>query len=70
MSGTTRTHAYSLGFIDGYNNPYDLTSGITWDETVPDHEALNESYDEGATDGQALRQFHDRMRGFPTPGGI
>jgi len=44
-----------LGLNDGYNQPYDLTMGLSWD----DNQDKNEAYDHGATLGQFLgRRVH------------
>ena len=42
---------YKLGLIDGYESPYDLSMGITWDD-----KRKNERYDEGVNDGQRKRR--------------
>jgi len=42
--------AITLGVADGWKQPYDLTSGMTWND--PD---LNEIYDRSVNVGQAAR---------------
>lgn len=41
-------YAFWLGFKDGLENPYDLTSGITWDNS----RWISEAYDRGVNLGQ------------------
>ena len=47
--------AYLQGVVDGFEQPYDLTMGMTWDDV-----ALNETYDKGANMGQAIGQLVGR----------
>lgn len=42
--------AFWLGVKDGWAQPEDLTSGLTWDN----NDALNEAYDRGANVGQFI----------------
>ena len=42
--------ARALGVVDGLRQPYDLSSGMTWD----DDQDANEAYDAGVNIGQAL----------------
>ena len=44
----TKSKAWKLGFKDGFAQPDDLISGITWE----DRPELNEAYDCGAIAGQ------------------
>jgi len=41
-----------IGFKDGFSNPTDLTSGITFDD-----QRLSNTYDEGVNFGQRLRNL-------------
>lgn len=43
-------YAWVLGVKDGFDSPWDLGSGITWDD---DH-LMNEAYDAGVNFGQRL----------------
>ena len=45
--------AWDQGFADGYAQPEELGSGITWEG--PGATQLNEAYDEGANAGQRGR---------------
>lgn len=62
-----RTNAYLLGVRDGYRNPVDLGSGLTWDSDTPDYREINEAYDSGVNAGQYLAA---RVKGIrcSTPG--
>lgn len=51
--------AFRLGFVDGWRQPFDLTSGITWE----DSDTLNEAYDWGANFGQFAGQIFNRKGG-------
>lgn len=53
--------AFLLGVKDGWDSPYDLGSGLTWDD--PSQEYLNERYDRGVNLGQLIRSplNHQRM---------
>lgn len=42
--------AYDLGVLDGVESPHDLSMGMTWD----DDQDMNEAYDRGVNDGQAV----------------
>jgi hypothetical protein len=42
--------AYYLGFYDGFRSPYNLSSGLTWQDCIN----LNEAYDHGVNYGQIL----------------
>ncbi len=44
----SRRRAFILGYQDGLEQPFDLTSGLTWE----DNPALNEAYDHGVNAGQ------------------
>ena len=46
----TRLQAKARGVLDGLQQPYDLTMGLTW----PDDGDANEAYDRGVNVGQAL----------------
>ena len=48
-------HAFRLGFADGWEQPDDLTSGLTW----PNDQGCNEAYDHGVNIGQ---WFGQRLR--------
>lgn len=41
--------AFVLGVFDGLDRPYELISGITWND-----QATNEEYDRGVNIGQAI----------------
>ena len=49
----TAAEAWDLGFADGYADPEELGSGLTWDG--PDALTLNEAYDTGVNAGQRVR---------------
>lgn len=44
----TEDDAYALGYKDGFEQPDELTSGLTWTNPL-----LNEAYDRGVNAGQA-----------------
>ncbi len=50
MKNCSRVRAVWLGVKDGLRQPYELTSGITWD----DYQDLNLAYDKGANLGQKI----------------
>lgn len=52
VAGLSKDHraAYMLGIKDGLENPYELTSGVSWNEG----DSRNEVYDLGANLGQAV----------------
>jgi hypothetical protein len=43
-------YAWYLGLKDGLANPFELTSGITWE----DDQGKNEAYDYGVNAGQRI----------------
>lgn len=46
----TMYKAYLSGLKDGFNNPYELGSGLTWEDSQDN----NEAYDTGVNHGQIL----------------
>jgi hypothetical protein len=63
-------HAFWLGIKDGYDQPYDLTSGLTWGN----NRSLNEIYDHGVNMGQrigalrrAINEARKTFRTYRTP---
>lgn len=53
-----KMQAMRLGFVDGWDSPDDLSSGLTWEM---DQDA-NEAYDRGVNLGQAARQLARQLR--------
>jgi hypothetical protein len=49
--------AFSLGLRDGYEAPYELSSGLTWANCDK-----NESYDHGVNIGQRIGAFVNAVR--------
>ena len=54
----TTIRAWLLGFSDGWQQPYELTTGRTWEH---DQDA-NEAYDRGVNAGQRVRSPRHHQR--------
>lgn len=57
----TKIIAWWIGFKDGWCQPDDITSGMTWESPADQH--LNEIYDKGVNVGQLVGALlkHARM---------
>jgi hypothetical protein len=55
--------AFRTGFVDGLEQPYELTSGMTWHDPL-----MNEVYDHGVNCGQRVGAFvtalHEARKAF------
>lgn len=55
-----RIRPYIYGIKDGLSSPYDLSSGITWEND----QSANEAYDAGANVGQLIGKVISETRQY------
>lgn len=57
-------HGFVLGVLDGWRQPFDLSTGRTWDDLPDGIEDPNYWYDRGANLGQSAGIFFYNVRTF------